>query len=119
MSEEVSWHVELRVKPGRLADFPALTGAMVEATRAERGVLSYQRFVSDDGGTVHVYERYADSAAALAHLENFARQFGERYSALVERTRFTVFGEPNAALRQCLDRFGATYAKPLGDFAYW
>jgi quinol monooxygenase YgiN len=119
MSDEVSWQIELAVKPARLSEFRALTGEMVAATRAERGVLSYQRFVGDDGASVQVYERYANSAAALAHLENFVVQFGERYSALVERERFTVFGEPSDDLRRLLDRFGATYLKPLGDFAYW
>jgi hypothetical protein len=37
--------------------------------RREPGVLSYQRFVSEDGTIIHLYERYADSATAVAHLE--------------------------------------------------
>jgi transporter family-2 protein len=70
---KVSWWVELAVKPGQLANLEKLTGQMVESTRNETGVLAYQRFVSDDRQIVHVYERYENSAAAITHLEKFAR----------------------------------------------
>jgi quinol monooxygenase YgiN len=116
---QVSWFVELTVKPGRLDEFEKLTGEMVAATRAERGVLAYQRFISDDGRTVYVHERYADSEAAVAHLRNFAARFGERFAGMVERKRFVVFGQPNDALRTLLHEYGATYHLPFGPFAYW
>jgi quinol monooxygenase YgiN len=119
MGDQISWHVELAVKPGQLANFRELTGEMVESTRAEPGVLSYQRFVSDDGHFVHAYERYANSTAAVAHLQKFGKQFSGRFSAMVDRTRFTVFGHPSDELRGLLDRLGAAYLKPFGDFAYW
>src|ERR1700730_1748492 len=119
MGGEISWRVELRVKPGQLGNFRTLTGEMVAVTRREPGVLSYQRFVSEDGKIIHVYERYADSAAAIAHLEAFAKRFASRFSALVERKAFTVFGYPSAELKAVLDRFNATYLKPFGDSDYW
>jgi quinol monooxygenase YgiN len=119
MAPEVSWWVELAIKPGRLGAFEQLTGEMVRSTRDETGVLSYQRFVTDDGRFVHVYERYADSATASAHLRAFAANFGERYAALVERRRFTVFGDPSDELRRLLDRYGPTYLKPFGPWPYW
>ncbi|HUI18326.1 MAG TPA: antibiotic biosynthesis monooxygenase [Alphaproteobacteria bacterium] len=119
MDYPISWSVELAVKPGQLESFRALTSEMVEATRAEAGVLTYQRFVSDDGKFVYVYERYANSAAAAAHVQKFKDRFGERFSAMVERTRFMVFGYPSDELRRLLDGFGATYMKPFGEFAYW
>jgi quinol monooxygenase YgiN len=119
MGDQVSWWVELAVKPGELDNFRALTGEMVESTRGEPGVLSYERFVSDDGKVVHVYERYADSAAALAHLRAFEKKFGGRFLSMVGRKRFTVFGTPSDELRRVLDGFGATYLEPFGAFAYW
>jgi quinol monooxygenase YgiN len=119
MAGEISWHVELSVKPGQLGAFRTLTGEMVVATRRERGVLSYQRFVTDDATTVHVYERYADSAAAVAHLAAFEKSFADRFSAMVERKAFMVFGDPSAELKAALDRFDAVYLKPFGDFDYW
>jgi quinol monooxygenase YgiN len=41
MSEEVSWHVELVIKPSKLDDLRALTDEMVAATRLEPGTLNY------------------------------------------------------------------------------
>ena len=119
MGDQISWHVELAVKPGQLENFRALTGEMVESTRAEPGVLSYQRFVSDNGKFVYAYERYANSAAAVAHLRTFGKHFSGRFLAMVDRMRFTVFGHPSDELRGLLDGLGATYLKPFDDFAYW
>jgi quinol monooxygenase YgiN len=119
MNGQISWCVELTIKPGQLEKFRALTGEMVISTRHELGVLSYQRFISEDNMTVYVYERYQDSAAALAHLRRFTKAFAERFQHMVERQRFTVFGYPTDELKAALDGFGAIYLKPFGDFAYW
>jgi quinol monooxygenase YgiN len=119
MGDQISWRVELAVKPGQLENFRVLTGEMVEFTRGEPGVLSYERFVTDDGKFVHVHERYVDSAAALAHLRIFGEKFSERFLNMVDRTRFTVVGNPSKELRGVLERIGATFLKPFGDFAYW
>ena|SRR5579864_3746674 len=119
MDREICWHVELLIKPGQLESFRALTGEMVEHARREVGILSYQRFINEDGKIVHVFERYADSNAALAHLEMFAKRFAERFQRLLERKSFVVFGDPTAELKAVLDGYGAVYAKPFGDFAYW
>ena len=116
---EIAWRVELQVKPGQFDNFRRLTGEMVAFARSEGGVLSYQRFVSQDGSQVYAYERYADSAAALAHLEIFKTRFAARFEAMVARQQFTVFGHPDPALKEVLDRFSAVYLKPFGDFQYW
>jgi quinol monooxygenase YgiN len=116
MSEEVFWHVELAIKPGKLDDLMVLTDEMVAATRAEPGTLAYYRFISEDDGFLHIYERYTNSAAALSHLMNFVAKFGERYAALVERRRFVFFGDPSDELRQFLDQFGAIYVRPIAGF---
>ena len=119
MNGQICWHVELVIKPGRLESFRALTGEMVEFARSELGILSYQRFVSEDGKTVHAYERYADLTAALTHLGIFAKKFAEPFQDMVERKCFFVFGYPTAALKEALDGYGGIYFKSFGDFAYW
>jgi quinol monooxygenase YgiN len=116
---QVCWWVELAVRPGCLDAFEKLTGEMVNSTRAERGVLAYQRFISDDRQTVYVHERYEDSDAAVAHLRAFAAIFGERYASVVDRKSFAVFGEPSDELRTILDGYGATYHRPFGRLPYW
>src|SRR4051794_4028043 len=87
---QVSWRVELTIRPGCLDDFTKLTGEMVSSAQAENGVLAYQRFISEDRQTVYVHERYEDSDAAAAHLRAFTATFGKRYSNVVERKRFIV-----------------------------
>jgi quinol monooxygenase YgiN len=120
MSDEVSWWVEIAVKAGQHDEFLALTGEMVIVTKAESGVLSYQRFMNEDGTVIHVHERYANSDAALAHLHTFSEKFAARFSSMVSRTRFTVYGNVSEELRSVLNGFGATsYFQRFGDFEYW
>lgn len=116
MNEQISWQVELSIKPGQLANFQVLTQEMVEFTQAEAGALIYERFISADDATVYVYERYVDSAAAVAHLRAFRQHFGSRFANLVDRKRFLVFGMPSAELQTILDSVGAVYFPRLAGF---
>jgi len=116
---QVSWCVELAVRPGCLESFEKLTDEMVAATRAENGVLSYQRFISDDGQTIYAHERYESSKAAADHLRKFDAAFGDRYASMVERKRFIVAGDPSDELKALLDIHQATYHQPFGPFPYW
>ena len=62
VSDNVFWVVELAIIPGQLDAFKALMNEMVAATQAdEPGALNYEWFISEDGTTCHIYERYADS----------------------------------------------------------
>src|SRR5258705_4370861 len=81
MTEHISWVNELAVKDGKRETFRELMEEMVSGARDQPGTLSYEWYISSDGGTVHVVERYADSAAVVAHpgsdwvtLENLARR---------------------------------------------
>lgn len=81
--------------------------------------MSYQRFIREDDTIVHAYERYADSEAALTHLQNFEKKFAQRFLGLVDRLRLTVYGTPSAELKGVLDALGAVYLTPFGGFNYW
>jgi quinol monooxygenase YgiN len=117
MGDQVSWLLELAVKPGRLDELRAVVDEMVESTRAEPGALVYEWFVADDGATVDVYERYADSGAALAHLATFGQTFAGRLLSTADVTRWTVFGSPSDEARRAMDRSGASYMGSLAGFA--
>src|SRR2546423_12969493 len=67
MEGHVSWVNELTVKEGKLETFRELMEEMVSGTSNEPGTLAYEWYISHDGGTVHVVETYADSAAVGAH----------------------------------------------------
>src|SRR5260370_29140639 len=81
----VSWVNELAVKEGKLETFRELMEEMVSGTSGEPGTLAYQWYISHDGGTVHVFEIYADSEAVVAHhvskgfmMQNWARRVMDR-----------------------------------------
>lgn len=114
MADAISWSLHLSVREGCLDDFKSLVPEMVESTRGEEGALIYEWFLSPDEKTCHIYERYADSAAALTHLGIFGARFAERFLACLEPTGFFVYGDPSPEVREVLDGFGAAY---LGQFS--
>jgi quinol monooxygenase YgiN len=117
MHDEISWQVELAIEPARFDSFRALTNEMIESTRLEEGVLIYERFLSEDGGKVLVYERYANSEAAILHLRSFQEKFADAFGRLVKRERFLVFGTPNDELKRMLSGFDATFVRPMAGFS--
>lgn len=116
MGEQVSWLLELAVKPGELEHFRTLMNEMVESTRGEPGAMTYEWFLSEDGTAVHIYERYTDSAATMTHLGNFGAKFAQRFLSMIEPTRLTVYGTPSDEVKGVLNGFGATYLGPFGGF---
>jgi quinol monooxygenase YgiN len=118
MSDAVSWVLELSVKDGQLDAFKALAREMSETTQAdEPGATHYEWYTNDDGKTVHVYERYADSAATMVHLGNFGAKFAERFMACVDLGRFMVYGDPSAEVRDALAGLGAAHMTQFAGFA--
>ena len=116
MDAEVSWLIEVEVKAGKLDAFRELMHEMVESARTEPGTLAYSWFISDNGQSVHVYERYTDSATTLIHLGKFAEHFGERFLSLVTPGRFAMYGTPNDAVRAACDGLAPAYLGPFGGF---
>ncbi len=118
MSDTVSWVIELAVKDGQLDAIKALAQEMSEATQAdEPGATHYEWYIDADGKNIHIFERYADSAATLIHLGNFGAKFAERFMACVEPTRFMVYGDPSAEARSALAGFGAVHMAQFTGFA--
>jgi quinol monooxygenase YgiN len=117
MSDEVHWVLEVNIKDGELDNFKAVMKDMVEATQNEPGASNYEWFISEDGNSCHIYERYADSAATMTHLGSFGQNFAERFLAAVEPTRFVVYGNPNDEVRGALAGFGAVHMSQIGGFA--
>lgn len=90
MGNVVQWVLELNIKDGKFDAFETLMNEMVAATKSnEPGAHTYEWFVSDDMKSCHIYERYADSAAVMAHLGNFGAQFAERFLDTLEPTRLS------------------------------
>lgn len=117
MSQAISWNLQLSVRGGRLEDARELMEEMVEATREEAGTRIYEWFLSDDGSACHLYERYADSEAAVVHLRSFGSRFADRFLECFEPAGLYVYGEPSDEARAILDGFGAEYLGTFGGFS--
>jgi quinol monooxygenase YgiN len=107
----------MSVREGALDEAKALVSEMVEATRQEPGALTYEYFLSDDGSACHIYERYVDSDAVMAHLGNFGANFADRFMACFEPTSFSVYGPASADVHQALEAFGAVHLGVLDGFS--
>ncbi len=117
MSKTISWNLQMNVREGQLDKSRDLMHEMVTATREEPGTLGYEWFLSDDGKSCHINERYEDSEAVLTHLGSFGANFVDRFLACFEPTSLSVYGNPSAEARAALDGFGAAYLGWLGGFA--
>lgn len=118
MSDDIYWMLEVAVKSGQQDAFRGLMEEMVEATRSnEPDTLNYEWTISADGATVHIYERYRNSAAVMAHLGWFGANVAERFLAMAEPKKLTVYGSPDEAATKALDGLGAIYMRPIGGFA--
>jgi hypothetical protein len=117
MSDNIFWVLEVAIKPGELDNFKAVMNEMVKATQAnEPGAMNYEWFISEDGKSCHIYERYVDSAAVMAHTAGLG-QLGEGLWATVQPTRFTVYGNPDAEVKKGLAASGAVILAPIAGFA--
>jgi quinol monooxygenase YgiN len=98
---------ELAVKEGREPDFRTLMAEMAEATeRNEPGTLDYEWCMSDDGRRLHLFERYADSSAAMIHLGTFGERYMKRFFEVLTPERITLYGTPDDRVRGALKTLG-------------
>jgi quinol monooxygenase YgiN len=117
VEQHVSWVVELAVKDGKRDAFEELMEEMVAGTSEEPTTLAYEWYSSDDGSTVHIYEKYADSDAMIAHVNGFMEKWAGRFVECVDVTAFTVYGDPSPAARDILQGFGPVYLGPWAGFS--
>ena len=116
MDQQIAWMVELEILDGKEAAFRDLTRRMVDATKTEPGALVYERFVSEDGKRIVVYERYRDPDAAIEHLQTFGRRFRAEFSTLVSRKRAFVFGSPPPRLKSLMEQLVPEYLSRYDGF---
>jgi hypothetical protein len=83
----------------------------------EPGTLNYEWSISEDSKNCHIFERYADSAAALIHLGTFGEKYAERLMAAVDMTRSVVYGDPNNEVKAAFAASDAVFMSPFGGFS--
>ena len=118
MTERIFLVLQPSIKDGKLEDFRTVAADMIDAAEAdEPGTLNYEWTLSEDQKTCHTYERFADSAAALAHASAFGANFAGRLLDCVDPTGITVHGNPSDELKAALAGLSPTYMTDCGGFA--
>jgi len=116
MGTEVTLLANMRIKPGQADAFRGMVKQLVEATRSEPGTLTYEYFVAEDQESVHIVERYVDSAAAATHLQSFGTNFAKAFFETVEPQGATVYGDPDEVVRAILDGPNTRYLEFVDGF---
>jgi quinol monooxygenase YgiN len=105
------------VNDGKLDELKSLMSEMVDSTREnEPGALNYEWWLNDNDSELHLYERYADPDATLAHLESFGKNFAKRFMSVVTPKKFLVYGATDERVTQALSAMGPAFFKRLGGF---
>jgi quinol monooxygenase YgiN len=113
-TKAVYWIVALKINPGAEAAFQAAREKLVASTKEEPGALNYEWSLGEDG-ICHIFERYADAAAAKLHLER-NRELVAKMVESAARVSFTLYGVPDEELEQMLTGRGALVLKAAGGF---
>ncbi len=118
MNTHVCWMLELQVREGRDEELRALMAEMAAATEAaEPGTLDYEWSLSSDGRQCHLWERYADSAAAMAHAATFGSRYAARFFDVLAPVRLVLYGSPSAEVRAALAAFNPVVMEPAAGFS--
>lgn len=117
MSEVIEWVLVMDVREGQSDKVQPLIDEMSRATESdEPGTLHYEYYMNADRTRCTVLERYADNAAVMVHLGNFAAKFAESFFAVFAPVSFTVYGEANEDVRAALAQLGATHENRVAGF---
>jgi quinol monooxygenase YgiN len=118
MNTHVCWMLEMQVREGRDDDFRALMAEMAAATEAnEPGTLAYEWSLSADGRQCHLWERYADSAAALVHGATFGSRWAARFFDVLAPVRLVLYGSPSDEVKAALAPFSPVVMAPAAGFS--
>lgn len=115
MNDNIHWTIHATIKEGRLEGLKEHIVKMVEMTKTEKGALNYEFFLNGDKSRIFIHERYADSEAAIAHVQNVGPHLGPFLDA-VEMDPIVIFGKLSDAGKEAFAPFGASYTNNLNGF---
>lgn len=118
MDNNIFWVLDTEIKEGKTEEVKSLMNDLIDFTQKnEPGAIHYEWFLNSDGKKCTVFEHYADSDAAMDHLNSFGKNFGLRFMTLLAVKKYVVFGNPDEKLKNALDKLGCIYMKSIGGFA--
>tara|TARA_E500000081_G_C6039548_1_gene308571 strand:+ start:581 stop:934 length:354 start_codon:yes stop_codon:yes gene_type:complete len=114
MKEEIYWVAEMAIINRELVD-EKLKKIVDHVKTNEAGALVYEYYFSEDEKRLSIFERYANSDAVLAHIENMQPYFSF-FEKGVKVESMIVFGPASREVREFLSRNGAKFQKPAEGF---
>jgi quinol monooxygenase YgiN len=108
VTENIYWTIDATIKPGHLSGLKEHVALMVEMTATEPGALAYDFWLTEDETRLFIYERYADSEAAIAHLQNVGPHLGPFLDA-VNMQPIVILGHLSPAAKEAFASFKATH----------
>jgi len=114
MTDNIYWTIAATIKDGQLEKLKSAIEPMVDATRTEKGALSYDFWLSADLKKVYVFECYQNSDAVLAHMENVGGLLGAFFEC-VDLEPIVILGNSSQALKDAFAAFGASHVTALNS----
>jgi quinol monooxygenase YgiN len=112
MTENIYWTIDATIKDGHLAALKSHVAKMVKLTATEAGALDYDFWLNEDETRLFIYERYANSEAAIAHLQNVGPHLGPFLEA-VDMQPIVILGHLSSAGKEAFAAFKATHTSFL------
>ena len=104
------------VLPGQMDNFRQLVPKLVAAVAQEPGTLAYELSFHPDQKTYNVMEVYQNSDALAAHFKHVAADFLKELGEVRKITSATVFGSPDAQVKELLARLHPVYTSHIAEF---
>jgi quinol monooxygenase YgiN len=114
----IHWIAELTIGDGNLERFKELAQGVIDAVKTtEPDTQSYEWHITEDGKTCYVDEWYANTEAALAHLDGEAPRLLPKLLEVSEFTGLKVYTDVTSQeLKEKLASFGAVFTHHCGGF---
>ena len=104
----------LRVKPGQLEEFKALSAAMMKVSRErDQRTLEFTTYLNEDNGVWIALERYPDSDALFEHWAHQDQDLKARLLQTCEPMPLELYGTPSARLLDALSQYTPAVFAPL------
>jgi quinol monooxygenase YgiN len=113
-SEQVYWVFTVTVD--QMDKFTPLIPKLVAATKKEPGALQFEFNIGDDQKTVDIFERYADSKAALFHQAESFAPHSKEFFAVAKLARWVIYGTPSDEFKKANADFHPIYMKLFDGF---
>src|SRR5215475_2806439 len=105
------------VLPDQMDNFKKYSKRVLAAVAEEPGTLAFEFSVQPDGKTVDLLEVYQNAEAFVAHVKHMrASGLGQEMAQLRKPGKITIFGSPNAELKEILARREPIYETYIDGF---